>query len=352
MFYRPLDRTSSSVRQVLSSASNVRRFAVVVSLLALIGAVSWRANFAANGRSHRSQVVPGYDARNLSLQGALSLSSANRPSLTQDGNSGLIKPDAETRNRLLATYGKLPLAFEANHGQVDSQVKFLSRGSGYTLFLTGKEAVLALRQPKNNADQTAHSPDSPEDTWTPQQAVRLASRGTSLAENKIAPANAQAGKPVNQEAPEVLRMALLGADPNAKVDGMDELSGKTNYFVGNDQQKWRRNVPTYSRVRYQGVYPGVDLVYYGNQSGRLEYDFIVAPGADPNVITLSFAGSSSVQIDRNTGDLLLKLGQEEVHLQKPIVYQSAADDSSPATVDGARSSVKGQYVLRGHNRVA
>jgi len=68
--------------------------------------------------------------------------------------------------------------------------------------------------------------------------------------------------------------------------GAEELPGKTNYFIGNDPKKWRTNVPTYAQVRYHDVYPGVDLVYYGNQGGQLEYDFVVAPGADPSAIAL------------------------------------------------------------------
>ena len=85
-------------------------------------------------------------------------------------------------------------------------------------------------------------------------------------------------------APSTLRMKLVGANPNAVATGGDELPGKTNYFIGNNPKKWRTNVPTYAKVKYKGVYPGIDLVYYGNQGGRLEYDFVVAPGANPNVI--------------------------------------------------------------------
>ena len=92
------------------------------------------------------------------------------------------------------------------------------------------------------------------------------------------------------ESSAVLRMKLVGANVKAAVTGAEELPGKSNYFIGNDPKKWRTNVPTYAKVKYQGVYPGVDLVYYGNQGGQLEYDFVVAPGADPNMITLDVAG--------------------------------------------------------------
>src|SRR5204862_3585507 len=81
-------------------------------------------------------------------------------------------------------------------------------------------------------------------------------------------------------------MKLVGANRTAKVTGLDELPGKSNYFIGNDPKKWRTDVPTYAKVRYQDVYPGIDLVYYGNQR-QIEYDFVVAPGADPKAIALA-----------------------------------------------------------------
>ena len=114
----------------------------------------------------------------------------------------------------------------------------------------------------------------------------------------------------------------MGANPKAKVVGLDELPGKSNYFIGNDPKKWRTNVPSYARVKYEGVYPGVDLVYYGNQR-QLEYDFVVAPGADPNQIKLSFAGADGMRVDAASGDLVLNLGDDEVRFHKPAVYQPA-----------------------------
>jgi len=90
-------------------------------------------------------------------------------------------------------------------------------------------------------------------------------------------------------------MKLVGANPAAKVTGLDELPSKSNYFLGKDPKKWRTNVPNYAKVKHQDVYPGVDLVYYGNQ-GRLEYDFVVAPGADPKAITLAVeTGNSQIE---------------------------------------------------------
>src|SRR4029077_2656236 len=160
---------------------------------------------------------------------------------------------------------KLPLSFEANRGQTDGRVKFLSRGNGFSLFLTDDEATIAL----NNA-----------------------SHGRADARKRIeVPVGAANGDP--SSAGVQLRMQLLGASTTSRVVGAAELPGKVNYFIGNDPAKWRTNVPTYAQVRYESLYPGVDLIYYGTR-GRLEYDFVVAPGADPGLIALRFRGGSDV----------------------------------------------------------
>ena len=101
----------------------------------------------------------------------------------------------------------------------------------------------------------------------------------------------------------VLRMRLANANKATKVAGIDPLPGRVDYFLGNDSTKWRTNIPSYSRVKYADVYPGVDLVFYGNQR-RLEYDFIVAPGADPKAIALNLEGSRKLRVN-SRGDLLV-----------------------------------------------
>src|SRR5437899_8713458 len=176
---------------------------------------------------------------------------------------------AESNRRQASAYGKLPLSFEKNAGQTDPQVKFLARGSGYTLFLTSNEAVLRLRaQSERKADHSSR---------------------TAL-----------------------LRMQLIGANRDPKVIGLDELSGRSNYFIGSDPHKWRRDVPNFARVEYQAVYPGVDLIYYGTQ-GKLEYDFLVSPGGDTTAITLGFAGAEVRLGDQ--GDLLVQtsVGEGRLH---------------------------------------
>lgn len=208
--------------------------------------------------------------------------------------------------QLMEAYGKLPLSFEANQGQTDSQVKFLSRGSGYTLFLTPSEAVVALRGRENvNREEGKGKSTSPRPT-----------EGEGQGEGAT------------------LRMHFEGANRDAKITGLEKLPGIVNYFVGKDPAKWRTNVPTYARVRYQEIYPGIDLVYYGNQR-QLEYDLIVAPGADPDRVQLSFHGADGIKLD-GQGNLILAASGGELHLLKPHVYQVA---------DGKKVEIAAKYVL-------
>ena len=203
--------------------------------------------------------------------------------------------------RVVAAYGKLPLSFEANQGQTDKQVKFLSRGRGYTLFLTPTEAVLSLR--KGSAESEAQVPRLVNDPGgTGVSPVASGSRFTD---------------------PAVLRMKLLGANPEAPVKGLEELPGKSNYFIGNDPEKWRTNVSHYAKVKYEEVYPGIDLLYYGTDQRQLEYDFVVAPGADPKAIQLAVEGAEEIRVDGD-GDLVVETEGGEVRFHKLVVYQPVA----------------------------
>ena len=248
------------------------------------------------------------------------------------------RPVEEVKQRAAASYGKLPLSFEINQGQTDPRVKFLSRGSGYTLFLTGNEAVLSLQKATRVAP--------------PFGAARAGLKpGATTSVDK--PTTDNGARTTNA----VLRTRLVGANVKAAVTGAEELPGKSNYFIGNDPQKWRTNVPNYAKVRYQGVYPGIDLVYYGNHGGQLEYDFVLAPGADLNQIKLSFVGADEVRVDASGGDLVLKLGEDEVRFHKPAVYQerSALETQKSTTADGGQSPnanrdyLNGRFVLVASN---
>jgi Bacterial Ig-like domain (group 3)/Beta-propeller repeat len=229
--------------------------------------------------------------------------------------------DPKAQAKILDSYGKLPLRFEANHGQTDAQVKFLSRTSGYSLFLTGDEAVLTLSGKNPQGFVSGH---------------RFSDAASGSRKGVPSAAELTTGKVTSK----VLRMKLRNANSAARVTGVDELAGTSNYFIGNDPAKWRTNVPTYAKVKYEGIYSGIDLVYYGNQR-QLEYDFIVAPGADPHRIAFDVHGAKRIRQD-GRGELVFKVGADEIRWHRPVVYQEK---------DGARQSVAARYVISDTNRV-
>ena len=204
-------------------------------------------------------------------------------------------------------YGQLPLSFEQNRGQADEHVKFISRGANSDLFLSANEAILALR--RGEAKRSEREP-----------------RDSVAARRETA----------------VLRMRLAGANASPRVAGLDRQKGLINYLIGDDPSRWHVGVPTFAKVSYSEVYPGVDLVYYGNQR-ELEFDFVVAPGADPRPIRLAFGGADRLHVSTE-GELKVRVGGEEVVLRKPLLYQT--DDT------GRRVEVAGSYQLRGRDQVA
>jgi uncharacterized repeat protein (TIGR01451 family) len=212
-------------------------------------------------------------------------------------------PDPAARARIDSSYGKLPLQFEANQGQQPAQVKFLSRGQDYTVFLTPDGAVISLR--KLRKETRVAWPVPP-----------------------VTPAHA-----ANLEAAADLRLKLEGANPGVTLSGADPLPGAVNYFLGKDPAKWRTNVLTYAKVRYAQVYPGIDLVFYGNQR-QLEYDFVLAPGAHPDAIRLAVEGADHTSVEDATGDLVIAAADQEIRFHKPVVYQPEAEDAPRQAVDG------------------
>jgi len=171
-----------------------------------------------------------------------------------------------SRERLAASFMRLPLRFEENRGQADGQVKYTARGLGYALFLTPTEAVLTLRGPQESEARSQKSGEL-RASWIPASARKYNARRAS-------------GPPA------VLRLQLAGANPSPVVEGIEPLPGRSNYLIGNDPTKWRTGVPSFAKVQYRDVYPGVDLVYYGNRQ-QLEYDFVVQPGASPHALGVS-----------------------------------------------------------------
>lgn len=209
-----------------------------------------------------------------------------------------------------AAYLRASLQFEANAGQSDEEVKFLSRGAGYNLFLTRTELVLALN--KNEGGDAKNENNKHHDAASPTSSTQSA----------------------------VLRMKLAEANTEPRVAGESRLPGKINYFRGNDPTRWRTDVQAYERVRYEAIYPGVDLVYYGNQR-QLQYDFHLAPDARPEQIALDFTGAERIEIN-SSGDLVLHTAGGEVRQHKPFTYQE---------INGKREEIASRFVMRDRDTI-
>jgi hypothetical protein len=225
------------------------------------------------------------------------------------------------------TYGRLPLSFEPNDGQTDAQVDFVARGQGYALFLTaGGGATFVL---------TRGGPASPATApCGPARAIGAPRPAHPSPPGCLEP-------PATAPSPQaVLRLTPSGATTVTRGHGEDPLPGKVHYLTGSNPAAWRSNVATYERVRYAEAYPGIDLVFYGNQS-RLEYDFVVKAGADPDAIALQFDGADDLEVDQD-GSLVVAVDGERVVQQAPVIYQERA---------GGRDPVAGGYALRGDGRV-
>jgi hypothetical protein len=216
-----------------------------------------------------------------------------------------------SRAGILAAYGKLPLHFETNRGQTEASVDFLAQGNGYTVFLTRDSATLLLRAPSGEDPASSQAKPGSGDNF--QSVRRLA---TSV------------------------RLALTGANPRAEREALDAQSGKSNYLIGNDPSRWYRDVPHFARVKYRGVYPGIDLVYYGNQ-GQLESDYVLAPGASPKQIALRIEGARKLKLSAQ-GDLVLSTKLGDVFLHKPRAYQQLA---------GSQQEVAANFIQRGSRTI-
>ncbi|HWO29016.1 MAG TPA: SBBP repeat-containing protein, partial [Candidatus Acidoferrum sp.] len=239
---------------------------------------------------------------------AITVSAGSSASLSQS-----LTPAAH--RRIQDSYASLPLAFEQNQGQTDSQVKYLARGHGYTLFLTANDAVFSLHSRPAASKASGQSPKDPQ----------------SLTQRS----NTQ------KDLSSVVHMHLLGANAQARVEGTSTTSGTANYFIGNDPGKWRTGVARYARVSYQNLYPGVNMAFHG--SGReLEFDFVLAPGANPAPIGFQFSGNHGVKTD-DSGDLIISSAAGNVLLHKPVAYQEQ---------NGARQPVDARFVLKAANQVS
>jgi photosystem II stability/assembly factor-like uncharacterized protein len=207
-----------------------------------------------------------------------------------------VAPAADASAHLLQ---QLPLSFEPNEGQMDASIAFRGRGAGFEIRVAQGELHFTLAAP--------HSADD------------LAQPGAQL------------------------QMQLVGGAAQPVAEGRDPLPGKMHYLTGADPSNWRTHIPTYARLRLHDVYPNIDMELYGDRRA-LEYDFVVAPEADPATIRLRFAGADEIALDE-VGNLLLTVGGQPLLQHKPVLYQMAA------TQGGARQPVEGAFILHPNREI-
>jgi YVTN family beta-propeller protein len=230
-----------------------------------------------------------------------------------------------------------PFYFEENQGQVDESVKYLARGRGYTVLLTPSETVLSLLRAGERASGQMSEPWKLVSVVSSQLSVFTPPFLFPDPSAQILNPNPQLSELTH---PLFLRVTLTGAAAHPQLAAEESLPGKVNYFIGNEPSKWRTEIPTYGRVRYHDVYPGIDVAYYGRQR-ELEYDFVVQPGADPRQIRMRFAGAEDLKLDPS-GDVILYVPGGEVRLLKPQIYQE---------IYGKKQTVQGRYRLLAEEEV-
>ncbi len=223
-------------------------------------------------------------------------------------------PMAESQDlsapRVGTSFLKTPFSFEPNVGQADGQVRYLSRGPGYGVFLTPTETILVL--------QRAGSPSQP---------------------RSVPVSSTPPHGPIDEA---TLRLRFIGMEVNPSPPiGLDQLPGQSHYFLGKDPAGWHTQVPHYARVVYKGLYPGIDLIHYG-RDGKLEYDLVVAPGANPQEILLEIQGAESLTLLPD-GALRIETSVGALRQHQPVIYQES---------DGVKAMIAGGYRLKEGNRVS
>jgi len=235
--------------------------------------------------------------------------------------------NAQVQHAVRARFDALPIRFDLNQGQLATPVRFLARGAGYDLFLTTSDAVLTLDGPCLSCAPT-----------TRQIPSTRGPRPHTLVSGPPAFPRDRSARPMRQSS---VRLSLVGANPHPQIIGLDRLPGVSNYFLGNNPQHWRAQVPGFARVEYRAIYPGIDVIYYGRQ-GHLEDDYILAPGANPAHLRLRLGGARALTVDAR-GALLIQTAAGTLRQGVPQAYQDVA---------GQRRGVAAWYVTTGHGVVA
>ncbi len=222
---------------------------------------------------------------------------------------GLTEPDKAAKSQISENYGKLPLRFEKNTGQLNETVDFISHNNNYTLFLSPTKATFSFEKEKNINNFVNKTKVNRETT--------------------------------NVTAIDVLTMELIGANVNAKAIEIDKLVTTSNYFLNNNEKQWQTNVENFAKVQYQNIYPGIDIAYYGNQR-QLEYDLIVSPYTNPDIINLQFSEAQNLTIN-NEGDLVITVNEQEFYKKKPYAYQE---------INGVKQLVTTNYIVKENNKIS
>jgi RHS repeat-associated protein len=306
-----------------------------------------------------SSALPGSSAPGLPISLPPSFSNPGSPLTPATGTPGSPRgpplPMGTNPNaQITQNYGQMPLIFEKNVGQTDPSVQFLAHGPGYTLFLTGTEAVMSLQESGVGNQGSGSS----------------SQLGAGLPTPPFGPTGGLSGLPTDPTAtttgantpsssPEVLRMQLVGSNPAAQAVGLDQVETRTNYFIGNDPTKWHTDIPNYAQVIFQNVYPGIDLIYHAGPSSplttnnspltNLEYDFLVHPGVDTNQIQWTMQGAKDMHLDDQRNLVITTPSGQQLTEHAPVVFQKSEVGSQGAGGGGASTAggqqVSGHYVL-------
>jgi hypothetical protein len=218
--------------------------------------------------------------------------------LASIGTSALSAQVLSDSSSVEALVNQIPLVFEPNRGQVSGDVRFLSRGSTYAVLLSPDKTVLVLYP------------------------------------------NPVSGDPGKLPQPSTVTLELAESNRQVSPEGLDALPGKSNYFIGKEPAKWIAGIPQYGRVEFKSIYAGIDLVYYG-KDGKLEYDFVLSPGADPRTLRFRVKGAKTIELS-GEGNLSLEASDGTIELRKPVIYQE---------VKGVRQTIAGDFALRSDDEI-
>ncbi len=262
---------------------SIKSVAILLSLLVAVGVMVLLIN-----RSPRR--TTNQELNGASAAREIAVSKALKTELTSD-------PDARQLKKSAADiYRRLPIKFEPNVGQFDNDVRFAARASGFGLFISNTDAVLAMHK---------------------QQASK---------DNSNTPSNTQ------------VKLRFEGANREAEVRGEEELPSKSFYFIGNDSSKWHSNVPHYAKVRQKEIYKGIDVIYYG-VNGSIEYDLELKPGASVEQVRIACEGARNIRTDEQ-GNLLIATTNGTLQQSRPLIYQ---------TINGKKVPINGRYTIRENN---